>query len=37
MNLIATAMDAVERAPLPDGLTLAGIDWLFGIRKTTFS
>ena len=30
MNLIATAMDAVERAPLPDGLTLAGIDWLCG-------
>jgi cyclopropane-fatty-acyl-phospholipid synthase len=30
MNLIATVIDAVERAPLPDGLTLAGIDWLCG-------
>ncbi len=30
MNLIATVIDAVERAPLPDRLTLAGIDWLCG-------
>jgi cyclopropane-fatty-acyl-phospholipid synthase len=30
MNLIATIVDAAERAPLPDGLTLAGIHWLCG-------
>lgn len=28
MNLIAGVIDTVERTPLPDGLTLAGIDWL---------
>lgn len=28
MNVIAGIIDTVERAPLPDGLTLAGIDWL---------
>jgi hypothetical protein len=30
MNLIATVMDAVERAPLLDGLTLAGSEGLCG-------
>ncbi|MDI7776107.1 cyclopropane-fatty-acyl-phospholipid synthase family protein [Asticcacaulis sp. EMRT-3] len=30
MNLLASAIGAAERAPLPDGLTLAGIDWLVG-------
>ena len=28
MNIIAGVIDTVERAPIPDGLTLAGIDWL---------
>lgn len=28
MNFVAGMIDAVERAPLPDALTLAGIDWL---------
>lgn len=28
MNFVAGVIDTVERAPLPDGLTLAGIDWL---------
>jgi cyclopropane-fatty-acyl-phospholipid synthase len=30
MNFIAAVIDAVERTPLPDGVTLAGIDWLCG-------
>ena len=30
MNLLASTIGAAERAPLPDGLTLAGIDWLVG-------
>ena len=28
MNIVAGIIDTVERAPIPDGLTLAGIDWL---------
>ncbi|NLH83006.1 MAG: class I SAM-dependent methyltransferase [Phyllobacteriaceae bacterium] len=28
MNFVAGVIDTVERIPLPDGLTLAGIDWL---------
>lgn len=28
MNLIASTIGAAERAPLPDGVTLAGISWL---------
>jgi cyclopropane-fatty-acyl-phospholipid synthase len=28
MNFVAGLIDTVERTPLPDGLTLAGIDWL---------
>ena len=28
MSLIATAIRAVERTPLPDGVTLAGVNWL---------
>jgi cyclopropane-fatty-acyl-phospholipid synthase len=30
MNLVAKGIDWAERAPLPDALTLAGIDWLVG-------
>jgi len=30
MNLIALAINAAERAPLPDAITLAGIDYLCG-------
>ena len=30
MNLIASVIRTVERAPIPDGVTLAGIDWLCG-------
>jgi cyclopropane-fatty-acyl-phospholipid synthase len=30
MNIFALALDTVERTPLPDGLTLAGIDFLAG-------
>jgi len=30
VNLIASVIQTVERAPIPDGLTLAGIDWLCG-------
>ncbi|MGZ6042080.1 MAG: SAM-dependent methyltransferase [Asticcacaulis sp.] len=30
MNLLANTIGAAERAPLPDNLTLAGIDWLVG-------
>lgn len=33
MNMFAFAIDAAERAPLPDGLTLAGIDFLCGRMK----
>lgn len=28
MNIVAGLIDTVERAPVPDALTLAGIDWL---------
>lgn len=28
MNIVAGLIGTVERAPIPDGLTLAGIDWL---------
>ena len=30
MNLVAEVIHSVERAPIPDGLTLAGINWLCG-------
>ncbi len=30
MNIVAAAIRAAERAPLPDPVTLAGIDWLVG-------
>ncbi|TBW40395.1 class I SAM-dependent methyltransferase [Siculibacillus lacustris] len=30
MSLVTRAIDAAERVPLPDSLTLAGIDWLVG-------
>ncbi|MGA9658878.1 MAG: cyclopropane-fatty-acyl-phospholipid synthase family protein [Asticcacaulis sp.] len=30
MNILAAAIGAAERAPLPDSLTLGGIDWLVG-------
>ena len=33
MNLLALAINAAERAPLPDGLTLAGIDYLCARTK----
>jgi len=30
MSILARAIDAAERVPLPDAVTLAGIDWLVG-------
>jgi cyclopropane-fatty-acyl-phospholipid synthase len=33
MNMLAFAVNAAERAPLPDSLTLAGIDFLCGRTK----
>ena len=33
MGVIAAAIRAAERAPIPDGLTLAGIDWLCGRNR----
>jgi cyclopropane-fatty-acyl-phospholipid synthase len=37
MNILAFAIDAAERAPLPDSLTLAGIDYLCGRTKRRLS
>ena len=37
MNVIAWAISAAERAPLPDGLTLAGIDFLCGRTERKLS
>ncbi|MDB5524994.1 MAG: cyclopropane-fatty-acyl-phospholipid synthase [Rhizobium sp.] len=37
MDMLAFAINAAERAPLPDGLTLAGIDFLVGRTKRKLS
>ena len=37
MNLIASTIGAAERAPLPDSLTLAGIEWLVSRAKRQLS
>jgi cyclopropane-fatty-acyl-phospholipid synthase len=37
MNMLAMAINAAERAPLPDSLTLAGIDFLVGRTKRRLS
>ena len=42
MNIVAAAIRAAERAPLPDPVTLAGIDWLVSrsrqrLDRTPFS
>jgi cyclopropane-fatty-acyl-phospholipid synthase len=37
MNMLAFAINAAERAPLPDSVTLAGIDFLVGRTKRRLS
>lgn len=37
MNMLAFAIDTAERAPLPDSVTLAGIDFLCGRMKRRLS
>jgi len=37
MNILALAIDAAERTPLPDGITLAGIDFLCGRTRRQLS
>jgi cyclopropane-fatty-acyl-phospholipid synthase len=37
MNMLAFAINAAERAPLPDSLTLAGIDFLVGRTRRRLS
>ncbi len=37
MNLVATAIRAVEAAPLPDAVTRAGIDFLVGSRRRSLA